>query len=284
LPSVEGRVKSLKIHREIIFMSSNIHPTAVIAEGASLGEGCVVGPYCVVGSHVTLGTGVTLTSHVVVEGRTTLGDHVKVYPFAVIGHPPQDLKYHGEESSLEVGAHTTIREHVTLHPGTEGDRMVTKVGKHCLLMVGAHVAHDCVVGDHVILANNATLAGHVQVGDYAIIGGLSAVHQFARIGQHAIVGGMSGIEQDVIPYGSAMGERAFLGGLNLVGMKRRGKDRDAMHQLRNLYKQLFEDKDGTFQARLAAIPREGAAPEVLEVLDFLSDDSSRSICQPRMAA
>jgi len=264
--------------------ATTIHPTAIIADGATLGEGCHIGPYCVVGEEVVLGAGVTLKSHVVVEGRSTLGDGVTVYPFAAIGQPPQDLKYHGEASSLTIGAQTTIREHVTVHPGTEGDRMETTIGSRCLLMVGAHVAHDCVVGDGVILANNATLAGHVHVGDHAIIGGLSAVHQFVRIGQHAIIGGMSGIEQDVIPYGSAMGERAFLAGLNIVGMKRRGKDRETIHQLRNLYKTLFEEGEGTFQSRLAGITRDNVAPEVQEVLDFIQNDSSRSVCQPRMAA
>lgn len=265
-------------------MSSNIHPTALVAEGAILGKDVQIGPYCVVGSDVRLGDGVRLMSHVVIEGRTTVGARTTVYPFASIGHAPQDLKYRGEPSTLRIGEDTIIREHVTIHPGTEGDRMETVVGNRCLLMVGAHVAHDCLVGNHVILANNATLAGHVVVEDYVIIGGLSAIHQFVRIGKHAIIGGMSGIEHDVIPYGSAMGERASLAGLNLVGLKRRGFSREAIHGLRHLYKTLFEGRGGTFQERLEALAAEDQPQEVREVIAFLTQDSSRAICQPKVAA
>ena len=156
-----------------------------------------------------------LISHAVVEGRTKVGENTTIYPFASIGHRPQDLKYQGEPSTLMIGRNNTIREHVTMNPGTEGGGMVTKVGDDCLFMVGSHVAHDCQLGNSVIMANNATLAGHVEVGDYAVLGGLCAVHQFVRIGRHAMIGGKSAVESDVIPYGSVLGNRAYLSGLNI---------------------------------------------------------------------
>lgn len=179
----------------------SIHPTAIIAKTAKLAKDVNVGPYCVIDGEVEIGEGTELKSHVAVSGRTKIGKHNTIFPFASLGHAPQDLKYKGEKSELVIGDHNTIREHVTMNPGTEGGGMLTKVGSHNLFMMSAHVAHDCMVGDHVILANNATLGGHVQVGDYAIIGGLSAVHQFVRIGMGAIIGGMSGVEHDVIPFG-----------------------------------------------------------------------------------
>ncbi|MGE5270593.1 MAG: acyl-ACP--UDP-N-acetylglucosamine O-acyltransferase, partial [Thiohalocapsa sp.] len=205
-----------------------IHPTAVVDAGARLADDVVIGPYCVIGAQVSLLAGVALKSHVVIDGRTTIGARTRIFPFASIGHETQDLKYKGEPSTLEIGHDNTIREHVTINPGTEGGGMVTCVGSHCLLMVGAHVAHDCQIGDHVILVNNATLGGHVVVEDYAILGGLSAVHQFVRIGRHAMIGGMSGVERDVIPYGLVMGDRARLTGINLIGMQRRGFSREAI--------------------------------------------------------
>ncbi|MEX0760145.1 MAG: acyl-ACP--UDP-N-acetylglucosamine O-acyltransferase, partial [Tistlia sp.] len=204
---------------------ASVHATAIVEAGARLGEGVEVGPFCLVGPEVELGDRVKLHSHVVVAGRTSIGAGTAIFPFASLGHAPQDLKYAGEASRLEIGRDNVIREQVTMNPGTAGGGLLTRVGDGCLFMVGAHVAHDCPVGDRVILANNATLAGHVQVGEQAIVGGLSAVHQFVRIGRHAMIGGMSGIEHDVIPYGLAMGERARLGGLNLVGLKRRGYER-----------------------------------------------------------
>ena len=199
---------------------ATIHPTAIIEDGAQLGENVSIGAYSVIGPEVTLGDGVTLESHVVVGGVTSIGAGTHIFPFASIGLQPQDLKFQGEVSRLEIGSNNVIREHVTMNPGTEGGGLLTKVGNDCLFMVGAHVAHDCQVSDHVILVNSATLAGHVEVGEFAIVGGLSAVHQFVRIGKHAMIGGMSGVENDVIPYGTVTGNRAHLLGLNLVGLKR----------------------------------------------------------------
>ncbi len=216
-----------------------IHPTAVIEPGARLAESARVGPYCVVGSEVELQDGVELVSHVVVAGRTVVGADTRIFSFASIGHRPQDLKYQGEKSRLEIGRRYIVREHVTMNPGTSGGGMLTRVGDGCLFMVGAHVAHDCRLGDDVIMANNATLAGHVAIGDYAILGGLSAVHQFVRIGKHAMIGGVTGVERDVIPYGQVVGDRARLVGLNIVGLQRRGFSREQVQALRTAYQMLF---------------------------------------------
>jgi UDP-N-acetylglucosamine acyltransferase len=260
---------------------ARVHPTAIVEDGAVLGAETVVGPYCLVGPNVTLGDGVELVGHVCVAGRTVIGEGTKIYPFASIGHPPQDLKYHGEESRVEIGSHTTIREQVTINPGTEGGGMLTSVGDHCLLMVGAHVAHDCRVGDHVILVNNATLAGHVHVGDHAILGGLSAVHQWVRIGAHSFLGGLSGLENDLIPYGSAIGDRARLGGLNIVGLKRRSFERESIHKLRAAYRMLFSE-EGTLSERIEDVATMFAdEPLVMQVVDFLRDGGDRRICMPR---
>ncbi len=264
---------------------NNIHPTAIIGKDVTLGKNTSVGPYCVIEGEVTIGDGTRIMSHVTIGGNTVIGKQCTVYPFASLGHAPQDLKYKGEKSQLVIGDHCVIREHVTMNPGTEGGGMLTSVGNHCLFMVGAHVAHDCKVGDHVILANNATLAGHVQVGDHSIIGGLAAVHQFVRIGAHAIIGGLSGVEHDVIPYGSVMGERASLAGLNLVGLKRRGFDRGAIHALRNAYKMLFEEETGTLAERTEKARREYSNnPEVLALLSFMDDKGSRSLCVPKTSS
>ena len=259
---------------------AEIHSTAVVEDGAVLGDGVVVGPYCLVGAEVDLADGVRLESHVVIHGRTSIGANSRIFPFASIGHRPQDLKYQGEASRLDIGCNTIIREHVTMNPGTKGGGMVTRIGNNCLFMVGAHVAHDCRIGDHVILVNNATLGGHVQVDDWAIIGGLSAAHQFTRIGRHAMVGGMSGVENDVIPYGSVTGNRACLQGLNIVGLKRRNFSRDVIHTLRNAYRLLFA-QEGTMGERLEDVAElfHDCEP-AMEIVDFIRADSSRAICQP----
>jgi UDP-N-acetylglucosamine acyltransferase len=260
-----------------------IHPTAIVAPGARLADDVVIGPYCVIGEHVILGQGVDLKSHVVIDGRTTIGERTRIFPFVSIGHEPQDLKYDGEPSTLEIGHDNTIREHVTINPGTEGGGMVTRIGNHCLLMVGAHVAHDCQVGDHVILVNNATLSGHVTMEDHAILGGLSAVHQFVRIGRHAMIGGMSGVERDVIPYGLVLGDRARLQGLNIIGMQRRGFSRDDIQRLRNAYNCLFGDS-GTLSERVDEVAeRFGGIGPVDDLVAFIRADSSRAICQPKGA-
>lgn len=259
----------------------NIHQTAVVEEGAIVHETAEIGPFCVVEKDVTIGAGSVLKSHVAVAGKTTIGEGCNIFPFASLGHVPQDLKYHGEDSEVIIGNNTVIREHVTVNPGTEGGGSITRIGDNCLIMVAAHVAHDCIVGNNVILVNNATLGGHVEVEDFAIIGGLSAVHQFVRIGAHAMIGGASGVETDIIPFGSATGNRAFLGGLNLTGMKRRNFSRDEIHALRNAYKKLFST-EGTFQERAIEVASEFPDSAVVkQVLDFVNGDSKRGFCQPQ---
>lgn len=263
-------------------MTTTIHPSAVVDPKATLGTNVSIGPFCVVGADVTLGDGVELKSHVVVDGQTTIGEKTVVFPFASLGTVPQDKKYHGEPSTLEIGSHNMIREYTTMNPGTEGGGMVTKVGSHGLFMMSSHVAHDCIVGDHVILANHATLAGHVELGDHAILGGLAAVHQFVRIGAHAMIGGMSGIESDVIPYGVVTGERANLVGINILGLKRRGFSRDDIHAIRQAYKDIFMDEEGTLTDRVTTIKNASQEnDQVQEIINFLEFDSSRAICQPK---
>jgi UDP-N-acetylglucosamine acyltransferase len=261
----------------------DIHPTAIVDPAAKLAGSVTIGPYCIVGGEVELGEGVHLHGHVVIAGRTRVGARTRIFPFASIGHEPQDLKYNGEKSELVIGSDNTIREHVTMNPGTTGGGMVTRVGNHGLFMVGVHVAHDCQIGDHVILVNNVTLGGHVTIGDYAILGGNSAVHQFVRIGPHAMIGGMSGVEHDVIPYGTVMGDRARLSGLNLIGMQRRGFDRDDLQTLRAAFQLLFSEA-GTFSERVDQVAEtyKDAVP-VQHIVEFIRADSSRAICQPRAA-
>jgi len=262
---------------------ATIHPTAIVDSKASLAESVTVGPYCIVGADVVLGEGVDLISHVVVEGRTTIGANTRIFPFASIGHRPQDLKYHGEPSTLEIGSGNQIREYVTMQPGTEGGGMITRVGNDCLFMASAHVAHDCILGDHVIMANNATLAGHVTVGEFAFLGGLSAVHQFVRIGKHAMIGGMSGVEGDVIPFGVVMGNRASLNGLNIVGLKRRGFSRDDIHTLRNAYRLLFAP-EGTLQERLGDVEEQFQDNAVvMDIVGFIRAETNRQLCTPQFS-
>ena len=259
---------------------SGIHSTAIVEQGAEIGSGVTVGPFCHVGPHVKLGDGVTLISHVVVAGRTTIGAGTQIYPFAAVGLQPQALRFQGEPSELLIGKNCMIREHATLHPGTAFGRMKTEVGDNCLLMVGTHVAHDCFVGNNVVMANNATLGGHVQVGDYVTFGGLAAVHQHCRIGKHAMIGGLSGVENDVIPFGSVMGDRARLSGLNVIGLKRRGFNRDEIHLLRNAYRLLFA-QEGTLAERLSDVSELfNSNQTVMDIIDFIRADSERSICQP----
>lgn len=260
----------------------DIHETAVVEQGAKLGAGVKIGPYCVIGPDVKLGKNVTLHAHVCIAGQTEIGEGTEIFPFASLGQPPQDLKFEGEKSKLIIGKHNVIREHVTMNPGTKGGGLETRVGDHCLFMVGTHVAHDCQVGDHVIMANNATLAGHVQVGDGAIIGGLAAVHQFVRIGAYSIIGGLSGVESDVIPYGSVIGERAGLAGLNLIGLKRRQIKRNDIHALRNAFKIMFDADIGTLLEREEEVRRQfGSVEAVNEILTFMDAKSKRSLCTPR---
>jgi UDP-N-acetylglucosamine acyltransferase len=264
-------------------MNAHIHPHAVVDPAARIGAGVKVGPFCSVGPDVTLGDGVELISHVAIAGRTQIGAKTRVFPFASLGHEPQDLKFKGEPSVLEIGEGCTIREGVTMNPGTEGGGLLTKVGDYCTFLAYSHVAHDCRVGNHVVFSNNVMLAGHCVVGDYVIIGGGAGVHQYVRIGDHAFIGAMSGIGNDVIPFGMAVGDNraASLSGLNIVGLKRRGFNLEQVHELRRAYRLLFA-AEGTLKERVEDVSLEFAEhPLVHEILDFIRDGGDRSICTPR---
>src|SRR5262245_25708806 len=257
----------------------SVHPTAIIEDGARVGSEVRVGPFCVVGSEVVLADGVELMSHVAVAGRTTIGARTRIFPFASIGHQPQDLKYKGEPSTLVVGSDCLIREGVTMNPGTEGGGMQTVVGDRCAFLANSHVGHDTTVGDNVILSNNVMLAGHVTVGPHAILGGGAAVIQFSRVGAHAFLGGMSGLENDLIPYGMALGNRAHLSGLNIIGLQRRGFAREDIHTLRRAYRLLFAD-EGTLLERLGDVEDEFDHPFVKESVAFIRAGGKRSLCGP----
>ena len=261
-------------------MSTIIHPTAIVEEGVQLGENVKIGPYCVVGPDVVLGDNVELRSHVCVGGRTTIGENTKVFPFASLGQETPDLKYHGEPSELHIGKNCSIREYVTMNPGTEVGGMKTIVGDYCLFMPSSHVAHDCIVGDHVIMANSAALGGHVQVGDYVVIGGLAAVHQFVRIGSYAVIGGMCGIGSDIIPFGRARGEKGFLAGLNLVGLERQGFDKAQIKILQRAFNELFGE-EGTFEQRLLDVEENYSnIQEIMDIVSFARDKGKFGLCQP----
>ena len=260
-----------------------IHPAAIVDPGANIGENVRIGPYCMVGANVELGDGVELVSHVVLAGHTTIGAGTRIYPFASIGHAPQDLRYSGEPTTLTIGAECIIREGVTMNPGTPNGTGKTIVGDKCFFLANSHVAHDCRVGNNVILTNNVMLAGHCKIGDFAIIGGGAGIHQFVRIGPHAFVGGLSGVENDVIPYGMVLGNRAYLAGLNIVGLRRRGFSREQIHDLRRAYRLLFAD-EGTLAERVDDVAEEFTVhPIVHEILDFIRTGGDRALCTPREA-
>ena len=247
-----------------------IHPTAIIAPGATLDSTVEVGPYAVIGEHVTIGARTTVGSHAVIEGRTEIGEDNQIFQFAAIGAIPQDLKFHGEDSTLKIGDRNKIREFVTMHLGTADGGGVTTVGSDCLFMAYSHVAHDCIAGNHVILANCATMAGHVVVDDYAILGGMSGVHQFGRVGCHVMASGGSMIAQDIAPYSIVQGDRAKVVGLNLTGLKRRGFTDEALANIKLLYKLVFRSKLKLDQAvsRIEA-DFDTDADEVKVYLDFI---------------
>ena len=262
-------------------MRNAIHPSAVVEDGARLGVGVEIGPFCHIGPQAKLGDGARLVSHVSLAGDTTVGARTVIYPFASIGHPPQDLKYRGEPVSLTIGEDCLIREGVTMNPGTAGGGSETIIGARGAFLANSHVGHDCKLGDDVVLSNNVMLAGHCRIGDFANLGGGSAVHQFTRIGAHAFIGGLTGVENDVIPFGIALGNRAALAGLNVVGLKRRGFSREAIKELHRLYRLLFAS-EGTLKDRIESLAAEFAGqPEAMQILDFLREGGDRAICVPR---
>ncbi|MEM1398250.1 MAG: acyl-ACP--UDP-N-acetylglucosamine O-acyltransferase [Pseudomonadota bacterium] len=247
---------------------SDIHSTAIVDPGAKLGKDVVIGPFCTIGPNVVLGDGVELVSHVVVDGHTTIGSQTRVFPFACLGLRPQDLKYRGEPSTLEIGSNCMIREYVTMNPGTQGGGMRTAVGDECLLMACVHIAHDCVLGNNVILANAVLLAGHVIIEDNVRIGGMSAVNQFVSIGAHAFIGGMTGVERNVIPHGRVVGERGELRGINVVGLQRRNIEKQEIRAVRGVYKKLFNSDLSLSDAVTAADDEFGSYQSAQEVVGF----------------
>ncbi|MCM2562465.1 acyl-ACP--UDP-N-acetylglucosamine O-acyltransferase [Lutimaribacter sp. EGI FJ00015] len=261
-------------------MASLIHPSAIIEEGVTLGEGVRVGPFCHVGADVTLADGVELKSHVVVGGHTSIGADTIVFPFAVIGEIPQDLKFKGEQTRLEIGARNRIREHVTMNTGTEGGGGLTRVGDDGLFMAGCHIAHDAQVGDRVIIVNNSAIAGHCVIEDDVIVGGLSGVHQWVRIGRGAIIGALSMVANDVIPHGLVQGPRGKLDGLNLVGLKRRGVARADITALRAAF-QMLAQGEGTFQDRANRLGKETESDYVRQIVDFVTAGTDRHFLTPR---
>ena len=262
----------------------NRHHTSIVSEKAELGSNVTIGPYCIINENVKIGNNVNLVAHTYIDGNTTIGDNCKFFPYCSIGTPPQDLKYKGEDSILKIGNNNIFREYVTVNPGTEGGGLETVIGNDCLFMINAHVAHDCKIGNNVIMVNNASIAGHVVLEDYAIMGALSGAHQFCRIGKHSMIGGLSGVDSDVIPYGTVIGNRAYLSGLNIIGLKRRGFSKEIIQDLRKAYGLLFSSQEGTFSDRVKEVSEEFLDNEpIQEIVQFLKSEKSRSICKPKNA-
>ncbi|TCD13206.1 acyl-ACP--UDP-N-acetylglucosamine O-acyltransferase [Oricola cellulosilytica] len=259
----------------------DIHPTALVERGAEIGNNVRIGPFCHIGPHVVIGDNCELMSHVVITGGTTIGAGTRIFPHAVLGTEPQNTAYKGEKTKLVVGRKNTIREGVTMHTGTANARGETLVGDECMFLAYSHVAHDSVLGNHVTFANNVMIGGHTTIGDYVIIGGGAGIHQFCTVGHHAFIGGIAAVVNDVIPYGMVVGSRAYLAGLNLVGMKRSGMTRQDMNALRHAYKDLFAESGGTLRENATRILENYAdnAP-VCDLARFVLADSKRKFITP----
>jgi UDP-N-acetylglucosamine acyltransferase len=266
-------------------VSTRVHPLAVIDTGARLAPGVIVGPFCHVGAQVELGEGVELVSHVAVMGATRIGPRTRVFPFATLGAPAQDLRAGADGGRLVVGDDCLIREGVTINLGTTTGGGETRIGDRCALLAYSHVAHDCALGDGVVLSNAVLLAGHARIGDHVMIGGASAVHQYARIGAHAFVAGLSGVEGDIVPFALAGGNRANLFGLNLVGLRRRGFSQERIARLRAAYDALFARGDVVLADRIETLASEhGANEDVAALLEFLRAPTRRPLCAPSRRA
>ena len=264
-------------------MRPAIHQTAIVEPGAFIGEGVMIGPYCYIGANVRIGAGSQLLSHISITGKTTIGDHVQIFPFSSIGAPSQDLKASLADGALEIGSHCLIREHVTINSGVEGG---TNIGKRCVFLAAAHVAHDCQLGDDVILSNQVLLGGHVHISNHVTIGGGAAVHQQVRIGSYAFIAGLAGVEGDVIPFSRAAGNRAHLFGLNLIGMQRNGVSQQRIEQLKKIYHKLFDKNDhNVFEERLEKIKElfhDNTDAQL--IIEFLMTREKRPLCAPRHQA
>ena len=257
-----------------------IHNSSVIDKKAKIGNEVKVGPFCHIGPEVQISDGVELISNVHIEGNVKVGKGTKIFPFASIGTAPQDLKYKGEANSLEIGENNVIREYVTINPGTKGGGGKTIIGNNCLLMISSHVAHDCHIGNNVVIANNVPLGGHVIIEDSVVIGGNSAVQQFTRIGRLAMIGGMTGVLKDVIPFGLSFGNRNYLRGINIIGLKRKKYDNKKIMELDKAYKKIFSSKN--LHKNLSKINGEYKENDlVTEVINFLEKDKKRPICTPQ---
>jgi UDP-N-acetylglucosamine acyltransferase len=256
-----------------------IHKTAIVDPKAKISSSVNVGPYSIIGPNVEIGEDTDINSHVSIAGHTKIGKNNKIYPFASIGNDPQDLKFKGEISSLEIGDNNKIREYVSINPGTDGGSGVTKIGNNCLFMVSSHVAHDCNIGNNIVVVNNVAIGGHVHIEDNAIIGGNSAVHQFIRIGKFAMIGGMCAVIRDVIPYGLVHGNRSILQGINLIGLRRNNISNQDITLLSNAYKELFKSEN--LSENLKNLSDDFKKNNlVMEILEFLQKDKKRPICTP----
>ena len=256
---------------------SGIHPTAIVAPGARIGADVTIGPWSTVGPDAELGDGVTLISHVVVDGHSKVGAGSTLYPFCTIGLAPQDFKYKGDPTRVEIGERTLIREHVTIHRGTVQGGGITRVGNDCMIMAVVHIAHDCAIGNNVVIANNVVMGGHVRIDDYAVIGGSSALHQFVHIGRAAMVGGVTGIGGDLVPFGMAIGNRGWLAGLNLIGLRRRGYNREQVLTVRAVFKELFWG-EGVFADRMDSLRAKHEGDALIgEILAFAASPGKRGL-------
>ena len=257
-----------------------IHQSSIVDSKAKISKNVKIGPFCYIGANVTLGENVELISNVHLEGNTEIGNGTKIFPFASIGTQPQDLKYNNEKNNIIIGNNNIIREYVTINPGTEGGGSTTIIGNNCLFMISSHVAHDCKIGNNVIIANNVPLGGHVTVEDSVVIGGNSAVQQFTRIGRLAMVGGMTGVLKDIIPFGLSVGNRNYLQGLNLIGLRRKKYENQKIKGLDKAYKEIFSSKN--LHSNLSKINGEFKDNELVkEVIKFIEKDKKRPICSPQ---
>ena len=256
-----------------------IDQNSVIHKNAKISKSAEIGPYTVIGPKVEIGNDVKIHSHVNISGKTKIGDGTVIFPFASIGNEPQDLKFKGENTKLEIGKNNKIREYVTIHPGTEGGGGLTKIGDNCLFMISSHVAHDCSIGNNVVIANNVPIGGHVTIEDFVVIGGNSAVQQFTRIGRLAMIGGMTGVLKDVIPFGLSFGNRNYLRGINLIGLKRKKYDNKKIMELDSAFKKIFSSKN--LHENLGKINGEYKENDLVkEVISFITKDKKRPICTP----
>ena len=256
-----------------------IHNTAIIDPKAKISSGVSIGAFTVIGPNVEIGENTIIQSHVSIIGNTKVGKNNKIYPFASIGNDPQDLKFDGEVTKLEIGDNNKIREYVTINPGTKGGGGLTKIGNNCLFMVSSHIAHDCLVEDNVILANNVPLGGHAHIEENVIIGGNSAVQQFTRVGKSSMIGGMCGVVRDIIPYAMVHGNRSILQGLNLIGLRRKNIPNKEILVLTEAYKEIFKDENLT--TNLKNLKQDFRKNELVnDVVKFLEKDKKRPICTP----